>query len=124
MKLKNIFILAFIIFFCNVNSQTRIHFNNLKNTVDTTFFKPLTKDSTKITSINMLNTIWFSTTVDYRSKILPEKYNWYLDAFRISSYKRMIFDLNKQDRYGRDFLINSNQEMINQIYYKDNKLGF
>ena len=112
--------------FCNVNSQTKTQFTNLKNAVEPIIFKPLTIDLTKITSLKMLSNIWVSKVLDedYTTKILPEKYNWNLDAFRIDSYKRMALDFNKQDRYGRDLLRNINQDLINQIYFRDNKYGY
>ena len=126
MRLRNIFIAVFVMFFYIVNSQTKTQFTNLKNAVEPITFKPLTIDLTKITSLEMLSNIWVSEKVDedYKTKILPEKFNWNLDAFRIDSYKRMVLDFNKHDRYGRDLLRNINQDLINQIYFKDNKYGY
>ena len=126
MKLKNIFKVVFMMCFHIINSQTASQFSNIKNTFQPIAVSTFTIDLTKITSLQMLSKVRFSEVLDedYNNKIFPENFNWNLDAFRIDSYKRMLLDFNRQDRYGHDLPKNINQDMINQIYLKNSKFGY
>jgi len=83
-------------------------------------------DSTKIISLNMLSKMMVSATweEDNSALIFTKNYNWAAAAFRNESYKRMFYNSYKHDRFGREYLTNSNEGIINQIYLKNANFGY
>lgn len=126
MKLKNIFTVVCILFLHNVNSQTLTPFSKLKYTDEPIQFTPLKIDLTTITSLQMLSKISVSSTwnEDYNVVIFIKNFNWTADVDRSESYKRMVADFNRHDRYGHDLLRNINEEVVNQVYSKNTRFGY
>jgi hypothetical protein len=121
MKLKNIFIVVVLLWIGTANSQIKIQFNTFRDGDESTRFTLKNINYTKITSLNMLSRVGISNTwnEDFNAINSKNKYYWAKDAYRYESYKRMFNNLYKHDRYGREFLTNLNEGIINQIYLKN-----
>lgn len=126
MKLKNIFTVVCILFLYNVNSQTLTPYSKLKFTNEPIQFTQLKTDITTITSLQMLSKIGVSSTwnEDYKVVIFIKNFNWTADLYRSDSYKRMVADFNRHDRYGHDLLRNINEDVVNQVYSKNTRFGY
>ncbi len=121
MKLKYIIIVVFTACFYSANAQTKIEFSTFKNKFESIQFTSEKMNSTKITSLKTLSKIGISRTwnEDFNVMNSIKNFNWATDAYRNESYKRMFYNLYKHDRYGREFLSNINEGIINQIYLKN-----
>jgi hypothetical protein len=126
MKLKNIFTVVCILFLYNVNSQTLTPYSKLKFTNEPIQFTQLKTDITTITSLQMLSKIGVSSTwnEDYKVVIFIKNFNWTADLYSSDSYKRMVADFNRHDRYGHDLLRNINEDVVNQVYSKNTRFGY
>lgn len=121
MKLKNILIVVVLLWIGTANSQIKMQLNTFQFGDESTRLTSTTLNYIKITSLNMLSRVGISNTwsIDFNAINSRNKYFWAKDAYRYESYKRMFSTQYKHDRYGREFLTNLNEEIINQIYLKN-----
>jgi hypothetical protein len=121
MNLKYIFTIVVLLWLATANSQTKTQFNTFRDGNESVRFTTDKIDFTKIMSLDMLSRVEVSRTwnEDFNVMNSIKNFNWATDAYRNESYKRMFYNLYKHDRYGREFLSNINEGIINQIYLKN-----
>jgi len=118
MKICIVFILLFTFSkgFCQSKSAI---FSGMLNHVPTTLLETTKPASTKVFNHQvLLKTTFTSNFNNNKVTLLPKNYSWNADIRRIESIKTMALNIRQQDFCGRDFLIDSHQEAVQNLHLK------
>jgi hypothetical protein len=113
---------SFILFmfsFYGFSQYKPISFSARFNIIPSSLFGNHSNDTIKVISIEMLGKMAQKDILDINNiNISPKQYSWYSDIRRIESHKIMALNIRQQDFCGRDFLIDSHLEAIQNLNLK------
>jgi len=118
--MKPYFVFILFVFSCYGFSQYKpISFSDRFTIKSLSLFGNHSNDSIKVISIEMLGKMAQKNILDINNiNISPKQYSWYSDIRRIESLKVMALNIRQQDFCGRDFLIDSHSEAIQNLNLK------
>ncbi|WP_353083474.1 hypothetical protein [Flavobacterium sp.] len=87
------------------------------NSIPSTLFGNQSNDTINVISIEMLGKMAQKDILDISNiNIFPKEFSWHNDIRWIESNKIMALNIRQQDFCGRDFLIDSYSEALQNLY--------
>jgi hypothetical protein len=118
MKIYVVFILLLTFSKGYCQSKSGI-FSDMLNRIPTSLFETNQHRSTKVFNHQvLLKTTFTSNFNNNKVALLPKNYSWNSDIRRIESIKIMALNIRQQDFCGRDFLIDSHSEALQNLHLK------
>lgn len=118
MKIYVVFILLLTFSKGYCQSKSGI-FSDMLNRIPTSLFETNQHRLTKVFNHQvLLKTTFTSNFNNNKVALLPKNYSWNSDIRRIESIKIMALNIRQQDFCGRDFLIDSHSEALQNLHLK------